>query len=258
MALHREPLGRAMAAEEYGARFFSNGAEPRGVLKSKSRLSEQALANLKESWAAAHQGLTQAHRIAILEEGVEWTQIAGNPQNTQLNETRQFQLTEISRIFRVPPHKISALNRATYSNIDKQALEFVVDSLRPWLVRWEQQIHLSLMTPAERRLFYAEHEMNALLRGTPRERADFYAKGKQWGWFSTNDIRELENLDPVDGGDDYWMPVNMVPIGQERAPVAPTPNGNGAVPARANGAVRKRIERDGAGRIMALIEERAP
>ena len=213
ITLHRESLGLAMAAEEYGARFFGNNASPGGVLQSKAGLSEAARVNLKESWESAHRGLTSAHRVAILEEGVEWKAVGLPPNDAQFLETRQFQLTEISRIFRVPPHKISDLNRATYSNVAEQEQQFKGDSLEPWLVRIEEQIGLSLLTPMERRSLYPEFLMDAQWRADIRTRYEAYARGRQWGWLSANDIRELENLNPIEGGDDYWQPVNMFAVG---------------------------------------------
>lgn len=222
--LHRESLGLAMAAEEFGARFFGNQARPGGVLQTKSRLSPKGAANLKESWEEAHRGLTNAHRIAILEEGVEWKAIGLPPNDAQWMETRQFQLNETSRIFRVPPHKISDLNRATYSNVDKQEQMYKGDSLEPWLVRIEEQIHLSTFTAQERRRYYPEFLMDAQWRADIQTRYAAYARGKQWGWLSTNDIREMENMNPIADGDDYWQPVNMVPVGAESvAPVAEQP-----------------------------------
>lgn len=215
ITLHREALGLAMAGEEYRARFFSNSAIPEGVLEAKTRLSDAAIKHITDSWRAAHQGLTEAHRVAILEEGVEWKATGMPAGDMQWIEGQQFQLTEVSRIFRVPPHKISDLNRATYSNVDKQEQQFKGDSLEPWLVRIEEQMSLSLLTPAERVSLFAEFKMDAQWRADIRTRYEAYARGKQWGWLSTNDIRGFENMNPVEGGDEYWQPVNMMDIGDQ-------------------------------------------
>ncbi len=225
IALHRESLGLAMAAEEYGSRFFGQDARPGGILKTAGKLGETAANNLKQSWNEAHQGLTGSHRVAVLEDGVEWQAISIPPNDAQFLETRQFQLTEISRIFRVPPHKISDLNRATYSNVDKQEQMFMIDSLRPWLVRWEEQITKDLILPSERSRYFAEFLMEAQWRADIKTRYDAYSKGKQWGWLSTNDIREFENMNPVPDGDMYWMPVNVQAMGGTNVPsmqAAPT------------------------------------
>jgi HK97 family phage portal protein len=215
ITLHREALGLALAAEEYGARFFGNSAQPGGVLQTPNRLSERGAANLKASWEDAHRGVREAWRVAILEEGVEWKGVGLPPGDAQFIETRQYQLTEVSRIFRVPPHKISDLNRATYSNVDKQEQQFKGDSLEPWLVRFEEQATISLLSPAERQSLFLEYLMDAQWRADIRTRYEAYARGKQWGWLSTNDIREYENLNPIENGDDYWQPVNMMNVGDE-------------------------------------------
>lgn len=217
--LAREAIGLALAAEEFGARFFGQGATLGGVLEHPGQLSEEALKRLRESFENMHQGLSRAHRIAILEEGMSYKQIGIPPEDAQFLETRKFQVTEIARIFRVPPHMIGDLERATFSNIEHQSIEFVVHSLRPWLVRWEQAINWKLFTPSERQQFFAEFLVDGLLRGDIRSRYEAYAIGRQWGWLSANDVRELENLNPVEGGDVYLSPMNMVPatqIGQSK------------------------------------------
>lgn len=266
ITLHREALGLALAAEEYGARFFGNNARPGGVLQAKGRLRADAVASLKESWETAHRGLSEAHRVAILEEGIEWKQVGIPPEDAQFLETRQFQLTEISRIFRVPPHKISDLNRATYSNVDKQEQQFMLDALRPWLVRWEEQISKDLIVPRERASYFAEFLMEAQWRADIKTRYDAYSKGRQWGWLSANDIREFENMNPVEGGDDYWMPVNVQAMGGKTVePMQPAAGADDEDSRRyeyerllrevmSTRSVRRRIERDEEGRISAVIE----
>ena len=213
VSLHREALGLTLAIEEYGARFFSNSARPGGVLQSKNRLSEGAIGRMRESWEAAHRGLSEAWRVAILEEGVEFKQVALSPDDAQLPETRQFQTTEISRIFRVPPHKLSDLNRATYSNIDKQEQQFKGDSLEPWCTRIEEQVTLALLTPPERRRYVVEFLLDAQWRADIKTRYGAYAQGIQWGYLSPNDVRRFENMNPIDGGDEYLRPANMAPYG---------------------------------------------
>jgi len=266
ITLHREALGLALAAEEYGARFFGNNASPGGVLQTKARLSDQAATRLKESWEGAHRGLTEAHRVAILEEGVEWKQVGLPPGDAQFIETRKFQLTEISRLFRVPPHKINDLDRATYSNIDKLEQAFALDGVLPWLVRWEEQITKDLLLPRDRATYFAEFKMDAQWRADIKTRYEAYGMGRQWGWLSPNDIREFENMNPIEGGDEYLSPINMQPLGSPPPAPKQLPAGGdeddedrayqrllqGITEQR--GSMRRVIERDSEGRISAVIE----
>ncbi len=207
----RESIGLALAGEEYGARFFGNDSRPGGVLKSPKVLSKEAAENLKGSWEAAHSGLENRHRVAVLEEGVEWQQIGIAPEDAQYLELRQFQVVDIARFFRVPPHKIASLERATFSNIEHQSIEFVVDCIRPICVRLEQSARRCLLTTEERPTWIAEHVIDGLLRGDTASRYQAYAIGRQWGWLSADDIRELENQNPLpDGqGQSYLVPMNM-------------------------------------------------
>lgn len=212
----RESIGLALAGEEYGARFFGNDSRPGGVLKSPKVLTKEAAKNLKESWEAAHSGLSNRHRVAVLEEGVEWQQIGIAPEDAQYLELRQFQVVDIARFFRVPPHKIASLERATFSNIEHQSIEFVVDCIRPICVRLEQSARRCLLTTEERPTWIAEHVIDGLLRGDTASRYQAYAIGRQWGWLSADDIRELENQNPLpDGqGQSYLVPMNMTPADQ--------------------------------------------
>ena len=215
ISLARQAIGLAIATEEYGARFFGNGAQPGFVLKHPSVLSDDAYKRLKKSWEARHMGLNNAHKMAILEEGMTVEKLGVAPEDAQFLETRKFQNTEIARMFRVPPHMIADLDRATFSNIEHQGIEFVTHTIRPWLVRIEQGITKDLLTPSERKIYYAEFLVDALLRGDTQSRYASYAIGRNGGWLSTNDIRYLENMNPVDGGGDvYLVPLNMVPVDQ--------------------------------------------
>lgn len=217
ISLMRRAIGLGMAAESFGARFFANDARPGIVLEHPGRLGDEAQKNLKESWDDSHRGLSKSHRVAILEEGLKLHEVGIPPEDAQFLETREFQVSEIARIFRIPPHMIQDLLRSTNNNIEHQGIEFVVYTMQPWIVRWEQSIKKNLMMPKERARYYPEHLVDGLLRGDIQSRYQAYAVGKQWGWFSTNDIREKENLNPVEGGDSYWMPLNMVPMGGEES-----------------------------------------
>ncbi|MCC6147413.1 MAG: phage portal protein [Anaerolineaceae bacterium] len=216
VALARQSIGLAMATEEYGSRYFGNGAQPGGVLEHPSSLKDDAYQRMRKSWEEAHQGLEKSHRVAILEEGVSYKQIGMAPEDSQFLETRKFQVTEIARIFRVPPHMIADLERATFSNIEQMSLEFVMYSLMPWLVCWEQAIYRGLLTEPERKKYFAKFNVAGLLRGDMLSRYQSYAVARQWGFYSANDVREIEDLNPVDGGDEYLVPLNMVPAGESR------------------------------------------
>ncbi|QKE72663.1 phage portal protein [Arthrobacter citreus] len=213
--LHREAVGLAKATEKYGSKYFGNGAKPGGVLETPGNLSEDASKRLRDSWNEMHNGLENAHRIAILEEGLTYKQIGLPPEDSQFLETRKFQIAEISRIFRVPLHMLSELDRSTNNNIEQQSIEFVVHTLRPWLVRWEQSVNMKLLTRDERKKYYSEHILDALLRGDTKSRYESYQIGRQNGWLSTNDIREKENMNPIpdeEGGNSYMANSAMLPI----------------------------------------------
>lgn len=225
LRLAREAVGLGLATQEFGSRWFGNGARPAVVLEHPGQLSDPAYKRLEESWNARHQGLENAHRVAILEEGMKIEQIGIPPEDSQFLETRKFQRNEIASIFRVPPHMIGDLERATFSNIEHQGLEFVQYTLGPWLVCIEQRLVMSLLSPAERARLFAEFLVAGLLRGDTKSRYDAYAVARNWGWMSANDVRELENLNPIADGDIYLQPLNMVEAG---ALPAPAPGGQGS------------------------------
>lgn len=202
----REAIGLAMATEEYGAKFFANGAAPGGVLEHPGTLKDPH--KVRESWNAAYQGSQNAHRVAVLEEGMKYTPIGISPEQAQFLETRKFQINEIARIFRVPPHMIGDLEKSSFSNIEQQSLEFVKYTLDPWVIRWEQAIYRRLLTESEKDSVSVKFNVDGLLRGDYESRMNGYAVARQNGWMSANDIRELENLDRIpaeDGGDLYLI-----------------------------------------------------
>lgn len=209
----RNAIGLSLATEEFGSRFFSNGARPGAVLQHPGQLGDKAYERLKSSWAEQHQGLTNAQRMAILEEGMKIETIGVPPDDAQFLETRLFQIQEIARIFRVPLHKIGELTHATFSNIEQQELHFVVDSLRSWLVRWEQAVTRDLIGPLERKTVFVEFLIDGMLRGDQASRYTAYATGRQWGWLSVNDVRRLENMNEIETGDVYLEPLNMKEAG---------------------------------------------
>lgn len=216
--VHRETLGFARAAQQFGSRFFSQGATSQVVLTHPDVLSEQAKRNLQQSWEEMTAGLDNAHRAAVLEEGVNVDTISINPDDAQWLESRQFSAREIAQIYNMPPHKIQDLENAHLANIEQEAINYVVGSLRPWIVRWEQAIDGSLLTSRERRRLFSRIDPEGLLRGDIKSRYDAYATARQWGWLSANDVRELEDMQPIDGGDSYLRPLNMVEVGAPASP----------------------------------------
>lgn len=215
IALAREAIGLSMATEEYGARFFNNDSRPGGILTTDKTLSPEAAEKLKARWQAAHSGLTNAHRVAVMEQGLTWQQIGIAPEEAQFLETRRFQETQICQIYRVPPHMIGITERSTSwgTGIEQQGLGFVAFTLMPYLLRISQSISRDLLTAAERRELFAEHLTVALERGDINARYSAYNIGRNGGWLSVNDIREKENMNPVEGGDTYLQPLNMTELG---------------------------------------------
>lgn len=211
ISMARETIGLAQATEEFGSRFFSNGARPGGILQHPGIVKDPE--RLRKSWEEVYKGVQNSHKIAVLEEGMTYKEIGIPPNDAQFLETRKFQLNEICRIFRVPPHLIGDLERATFSNIEHQSIDFVVHTIRPWLVRWEQAIQKALIPEEERAIYFAKFTVDGLLRGDFKTRMDGYAVGRQNGWYSANDIREFEDLNPIPeemGGDLYLVNGNMM------------------------------------------------
>ena len=207
----REAMGLALATEEFGARFFGNGARPGGVLEHPGVVKDPE--KLRDSWNKVYQGTANSHKVAVLEEGMKYHEIGMSPEDSQFLQTRSFQLTEICRIFRVPPHMIGDLSRSTFSNIEHQSIDFVVHTIRPWLVRWEQAIARSLLTDEERTIYYAKFNVDGLMRGDFATRMNGYAIARQNGWMSANEIRALEDMNKIpkeQGGDLYLLNGNMI------------------------------------------------
>ena len=218
IAMAKNAIGMAIACEEYGAKFFANGAAPGGVLEHPGTIKDPQ--RVRESWQSTFGGSGNSNKIAVLEEGMKYTPIGISPEQAQFLETRKFQINEIARIFRVPPHMVGDLEKSSFSNIEQQSLEFVKYTLEPWLVRWEQSIQRTLLSPEEKKSYFAKFNVEGLLRGDYASRMSGYATARQNGWMSANDIRELENLDRIpteDGGDLYLINGNMLPLGNAGA-----------------------------------------
>lgn len=213
IAMAKNAIGLAIATEEYGAKFFANGATPGGILEYPGVVKDPDM--VRESWNKGFSGSQNAGKVAILEEGMKYTPISIAPEQAQFLETRKFQINEIARIFRVPPHMVGDLEKSSFSNIEQQSLEFVKYTLDPWVVRWEQSIQRALLTADEKTRFFVKFNLEGLLRGDYQSRMNGYATARQNGWMSANDIRELENLDRIPaelGGDLYLINGNMLPL----------------------------------------------
>ena len=213
IAMAKQAIGMGLACDEYGAAFYQNGAQPGGVLEHPNVVKDPK--RVRESWNAIYQGSRNAHRIAVLEEGMTYKPITISPEQAQFLETRKFQIDEIARIFRVPPHMIGDLEKSSFSNIEQQSLEFVKYTLAPWISRWEQAIQRSLLLMSERTRYFARFNVEGLLRGDYQSRMNGYAVARQNGWMSANDIRELESLDMIpdeQGGNLYLINGNMTKL----------------------------------------------
>ena len=206
IAMAKNAVGMTLACEEYGASFFANGANPGGVLEHPGVLKDPS--KVRESWNSVYRGVSNAHKIAVLEEGMKYQQIGIPPEEAQFLETRKFQINEIARLYRIPPHMVGDLDKSSFSNIEQQSLEFVKYTLDPWVIRWEQSLQRSLLLPGEKGKYFIKLNVDGLLRGDYQSRMNGYAVGRQNGWFSANDIREMENMNPIpdeEGGNLYLV-----------------------------------------------------
>lgn len=211
----REAVGLGLAAQEFGARFYSNGAQPGGVLEHPGQLGDKALGNLKRSWAGAHQGLANAHKLRILEEGMKYHAVTVPPNEAQFIETRKFQVSEIARAFGVPPHLIGDLDKATFSNIEHQAIEFAQYSLQPWMTQIEQAINAKCLSGEEEKYLFVEHVSEALVKTDILTRYKAHQLAILTGFETPNEARIVENRNPLPGGDKLLQSLNMVAMGGE-------------------------------------------
>src|SRR5574344_746822 len=222
IAMAKNAIGLAIATEEYGAKFFANGAAPSGVLEHPGTIKEPG--KVREAWQSQFGGSANSNKIAVLEEGMKYTPISISPEQAQFLETRKFQINEIARIFRVPPHMVGDLEKSSFSNIEQQSLEFVKYTLDPWVVRWEQTLARSLLSKEEKKKYFIKFNVDGLLRGDYQSRMSGYSIGIQNGFMSPNDVRELENLDLIpdeNGGNTYMVNGNMMPITEVGAAYRP-------------------------------------
>lgn len=213
IAMARNAVGMTMACEEYGASFFANGASPSGVLEHPGVLKDPG--KVRDSWNAVYRGTGNAHKVAVLEEGMKYQQIGIPPEEAQFLETRKFQINEIARLYRIPPHMVGDLDKSSFSNIEQQSLEFVKYTLDPWVIRWEQSLQRALFLPQEKKEYFVKLNVDGLLRGDYQSRMAGYSVGRQNGWLSANDIREMEDLNLIpreEGGDLYLINGNMTKL----------------------------------------------
>lgn len=216
VSYHKEAIGYGVAVKEFGGRFFSNDASPGGVLTHPSHLGDPALKNLKESWNTEHKGLSRAHRIKILEEGMNWIKTGVDPEQAQALEVQKYTVADCARIFTIPPHKIGDLEHATFSNIEEQNIDFVTATMLYWFRKWELECDYKLFMPGERAKMFCEILVDGLLRGKTLARYNAYKMGWYSGFLCVNDIRRMENLNTIGPeGDIFYVPVNMQPAGTE-------------------------------------------
>ncbi|MGP7732941.1 phage portal protein [Oceanimonas smirnovii] len=220
-------IGLSQATEGHAAQVFANGTTMSGVIerpKESGAINSQAAVDaLLSKWQERHSGMRNAFSVALLQEGMTYKQLAMDNEKAQLLQSRNFSITEICRLYKVPPHMIQQLDKASFNNIEHQGLQFVIYTLLPWLKRIEAAMMRDLLLRSERSRFYIEFNVSGLLRGDQKSRYEAYALGRQWGWLSVNDIRRLENLPPIAGGDKYLTPLNMVDSKQIQQSMNATP-----------------------------------
>lgn len=209
------PIKLGLTYEQFGINFYKNGALTSGIFEHPGALGDLAYDRLKKELKKNYRGLANAGTPMILEEGMKYQGITINPVDAQLIENKRFQVEDICRIYRVPQHLVQMLERSTNNNIEHQSLEFIMYTMLPWFKRNEENANMQLLTSEERKAgYYLEHKIDSLLRGDAVSRATAYATGRQWGWLSVNDIRRLENINPIQNGDIYLQPLNMGEAGK--------------------------------------------
>ncbi|KKL90055.1 hypothetical protein LCGC14_1908510, partial [marine sediment metagenome] len=213
IALHRESIGLSLAAQEYAAKMYANGAVPSGILSTENRLSPEGTKNLKTQWDATHKGSANSHRVSVLTDGLKFQPMAFSPVDAEMLAQRQFSVQEIARVFRVPAHMVGDLSRATFSNIENQSLEFVRDTIRPWVVRIEQAFERDLLNDAARVNTSFNFNLDALLRADIKTRFESYQTGFMNSIYSTNEIRQIEGMNSIgEEGEKHYRPIQLVPL----------------------------------------------
>ncbi|MEN6533760.1 MAG: phage portal protein [Bryobacteraceae bacterium] len=227
----KEAIGMALAAEKFGARFFKNGTRPSGVIENANTMKKDQVEEFARQWNAAYSGSENVGKVPILHGGLTWKTMSIPPQDAQFVESRKFQIGEIARIFRVPPHKIGDLERATFSNVEQLSIDYVVGTIRPWLVRWEQELNRVLFSADDKGQWFAEFVVDGLMRGDAVARHNVYRSAITCAMMSPNEARDLENMNPYEGGDRYFIQGAMVPLDKanqslDAPPVTPVDGDN--------------------------------
>lgn len=205
-----QSVGLGLGAQRFAAEFFKNDARPGGVLEYPGIMTDQTFSRFKERWQQTGAAAGTRHRLRILEEGMKWVATQVSPEDAQLIATRRFQTEDVCRAYRVPPHFVQDLEHATFSNIEELGMQFLIYTILPWVERWEDELNYKILRNDPRRVI--RFNLFRFLRADVSKRTAFYTAGRQWGWYSSNDIRRAENLPPIAGGDVYLSPLNMVPV----------------------------------------------
>jgi HK97 family phage portal protein len=201
-----------MNVEEFGRKFFTNGASLSGILETDRALSTEAIDRLKNSFNNAYQGIKNSNKTAILEEGLSWKPVSISPEQASFLASRQFSIEEVARIFNMPPHLLRDLSKSSFNNIEMQSQEFVTYTLMPYLTRIEQQMNLKLFRQNELGKRFVEFNVNGLLRGNIKDRSDYYRTMLNIGAMSINEIRRKENMNSIKEGEDHFMQLNMTTV----------------------------------------------
>lgn len=213
--LASESIGISLAAQEFMGRFFQNDASPRGVLETDAALSDKAWDRLHGDWEDRHGGLSNKHRLAILEEGLKYHAVSLSPQDIMLLDLMKFGIADVGRIWGISLDMLNETDKAaTYASVEQFGIRFTVHTVRPWTVNWEQEAHRSLLTESERKEYFVEHQIDGLLRGDFKTRVEGYNSAITTGWMVRNEARELENMNPIDGMDEPLVQMNMAPADQ--------------------------------------------
>ena len=226
MSTVRNVIGLAIALDRNASNYFRNNSFPGGFLEHPGTLSTEAANRLQQSFESSTRG-ENAYRLKVLEEGLKYSPGRSSNTESQFDESRDRQAKEIARVFGVPGHKVGIVSNQPRANVEQENISFVTDTLRPILVTWEQSINHRLLSPEERGRYFVEYSLDGLLRGDLASRYQAYAIARQWGWLSINEIRDLENFDPIgEDGDIYLQPMNMTPAGTPPTDPSPAPATN--------------------------------
>jgi len=216
VSMARKSLGRAMAMETFGSKFFGEGTHPSGIITQAPGIKQKDPGAVRKALSSTYAGLGKSHRLMLLEDGMAYQSIGIPPEDSQFLESRQFQIPEIARWFNLPPHKLKDLTKSSFNNIEQEQISFVTDSILPWLIDFEQEYHSQLLTDAQRygQKLYFKHVVEGLLRADAKSRAEFYQIMKRNGLMTINEIRGKEDLNPHTDplADELWTEINLSPL----------------------------------------------